>query len=46
MLGEEFGNCPVGTALPPEFSNHCPGRDQFLETLWPARREFRDRLAD
>jgi hypothetical protein len=46
MLSKEFGNGPVGTALPPEFGNHFPGRDQFLETLRPAWREFCDRLAD
>ena len=46
MLGEEFGNRPVGGALLPEFGDDLSGRSQFLETLRSARHEFRDRLAD
>jgi hypothetical protein len=29
-----------------QFGNHFFGRGQFLETLWPARRELRGRLPD
>jgi len=46
VLGEEFGNRPVGGALSPELGDDIFGRSQFLETLRSARREFRDRLAD
>jgi hypothetical protein len=46
VLGEEFGDRAVGSALLPEFGNHVLGRVQFLEALRTARREFRDRLAD
>ena len=46
VLGEEFGDRAVGSALVPEFGNHVLGRVQFLEALRTARREFRDRLAD
>jgi hypothetical protein len=46
VLGEEFRNRAIGRALLPQFHNHFPGGNQFLEALWPARCEFRDRLTD
>jgi hypothetical protein len=46
MLRQQFGNRPVGSALLPKLDDDFPCRGQFLELLWPARREFRDRLPD
>ncbi len=46
MLRQQFGNRPVGGTLLPKLDDHIPCRGQFLELLWSARREFRDRLPD
>ena len=46
MLRQQFGDGPVGGALLPKLDDDFSCRGQFLELLWPARREFRDRLPD
>jgi hypothetical protein len=46
MLRQQLGNRPIGRALLSQFDDDFPCRGQFLELLWPARREFRNRLPD
>lgn len=46
MQREQIGDGAIRRALLAQLDDHILGREQILELLWPARREFLDRLAD